>query len=233
MKVRAAVVTGGGRGIGRAVCRRFAAAGTDVLAVARSETDLAETERLIGQAAGRCVTFPGDVGSWERVEAMVAFARREFGGVGVLVNNAGIAWNGPVERFEPQVFNDMVAVNVAAPFYACKAVWPTMRQQGGGVIINISSMAAVDPFPGFAAYGATKAYLDALTRGLAKEGREYGIRVYGVGPGAVDTQMLRGPFPDFPAEQCLRPEEIAEVVWQVTQPAFHHAAGQTIYVTRT
>jgi NAD(P)-dependent dehydrogenase (short-subunit alcohol dehydrogenase family) len=138
-----------------------------------------------------------------------------------------------VEELDVQEFDTMLAVNVAAPFYACQAVWPVMRQRGGGVIVNISSMAAIDPFPGFAAYGAMKSYVDALTRNLAKEGHEHGIRVYAVGPGAVDTQMLRGPFPDFPVEQCLRPEEVAEVVWTVAQPVCRYSAGQTIYLSKT
>ncbi len=233
MNGKTAIVTGGGRGIGRAICRRFARDGVNVLAVARSEPDLAETKRLVGEGGGRCTTLPCDVTRRDQVHEMAAFAKKELGGVDILVNNAGFARNRMVEDLDPKDFDTMVAVNMAAAFYACQAVWPMMRQRGGGVIVNISSMAAIDPFPGFAAYGAMKSYIDALTRNLAKEGQEHGIRVYAVGPGAVDTQMLRGPFPDFPAEQCLQPEEVAEVVWTVTQPACRYTAGQTIYLAKT
>ncbi len=225
------VVTGGGRGIGRAICRRFAAAGARVIAAARTADQLAETKRLIDAEGGFCETIQTDVASPGEVDAMIDFAVRRCGGIAVLVNNAGVAPNAPIESADLEVFEAMIGVNVNAVFYACRAVWPVMQKRGG-VIVNISSVAAVDPFPGFAAYGASKAFVEALTRGLAEEGKKCGIRVYCVGPGAVDTQMLRGPFPDFPDEECLQPEDIAETVWQLTQPAFQHAVGQTIYVRK-
>jgi 3-oxoacyl-[acyl-carrier protein] reductase len=138
-----------------------------------------------------------------------------------------------MQSFDIGVFDAMAGVNIRGVFYACRAVWPSMMARGGGAIVNISSMAAVDPFPGFAAYGASKCFVEGLTRGLAAEGQRHGIGVWGVGPGAVETEMLRGPFPDFPAERCLQPEEVAETVWLVTQPAWRHTSGQTIYVRKS
>jgi len=232
MTEKVAIVTGGGRGIGRAICRRFARGGSFVVAVARSDDDLAGTAQLIGNDGGRCAVFAADVSRIEQVRAMVDFTVREGGGLDILVNNAGIAPKAEVNDFDLETFDRMIAVNVAAPFYAAQAAWPIMQQRGGGIIINLSSLAAVDPFPGFAAYGASKAFVEGLTRGLAKEGRPHGIRVYGIGPGAVDTEMLRGPFPDFPAEQCLRPEDVAELAWHLIQPACQYSVGQTIYISR-
>lgn len=233
MPGKVAIVTGGGRGIGRAICRRLADEGTKVVAVARSKQELGETKRLVEQDGGFCAALPADVGQVDQVDAMVASVERDYGGIDVLVNNAGKAHQGAIESFDPGDFDAMAAVNIAGPFYACRAVWPVMRRRGGGIIVNISSVAAVDPFPGFAVYGATKAYLDALTRGLAQEGKEHGIRVYAIAPGAVHTQMLLGPFPDFPLDQCLQPEDIAEMVWLMTQPACRHSAGQVVRVTRS
>jgi NAD(P)-dependent dehydrogenase (short-subunit alcohol dehydrogenase family) len=232
MNGKTVVVTGGGRGIGRAICQRFASAGANVVAAARTEAELSETAKLITSSGGVCETVRADVGVAADVEAMVSSAVKRFGGIDVLVNNAGVALCGPVDEMDLDAFDRMNRVNMNAVVYTCRSVWDLMRRKGEGVIVNLSSMAAVDPFPGFAAYGATKSYVEALTRSLAKEGGEHGIRVYAVGPGAVDTQMLRGPFPDFPDEQCLKPNDIAEMVYQVTQPPYRHSTGQTIYVTK-
>lgn len=227
------LVTGGGRGIGRAVCVRFAREGYRVAALARSQDDLAETTRCVEAAGGRCLTMTVDVTDPQAVEKAVRDVAGEYGSLDVLVNNAGIAENAPIESFDIDRFDRMIATNVNAVFYACRAAWPIMKGQGRGVIINISSVAAVDPFPGFAAYGATKTFVNGLTNGLSQEGAEHGIRVYGVGPGAVDTKMLRGPFPDFPADQCLQPDDIAETVLLMTQPVYQHSSGQIVYVRKS
>ncbi|MCH7526647.1 MAG: SDR family oxidoreductase, partial [Planctomycetes bacterium] len=173
-----------------------------------------------------------DVAVADSIDSLVAAAVRECGGVDVLINNAGVACTGRIEEFDLANFDRMIAVNVSGVFYASRAVWPIMLKRGGGVIVNISSTVAVDPIPGFAAYGATKNFVEGLTRSLAKEGKKCGIRVYAVGPGAVDTQMLRGPYPDFPADDCLQPEEVAETVFMMTQSACRYSAGQTVYVTK-
>ena len=95
-----------------------------------------------------------------------------------------------------------------------------MVKQRGGTIINISSMSAVDPFVGFSTYGASKAWLDLLTHSLAQEGKDLNIRVCSIRPGAVDTPLLRGLFPDFPPEQCVTPEAVADIVLGcVTSPS--------------
>lgn len=232
MKDQVVIVTGAGRGIGRAICRRFAKEGSRILAAARSADQLAETRRLVEAEGGTCKIVRADLGMAKQVDEIAAMAVREFGRIDVLVNNAAVAPSAPLERFDLATFDAMIAVNVSGVFYASRAVWPTMQKQKSGVIVNLSSRAAVDPFPGFAAYGASKNFVEGLTKALAAEGASQGIRVYGIGPGAVDTDMLRGPFPDFPADQCLRPDDIAEMVWQVTQPAYRYSSGQTVYVSK-
>ena len=233
MADRTALVTGGGRGIGRAICARFARGGYRVAAVARSQDELAETARCVEADGGVCRAMTVDVTDAAAMESAVQSVVSEWGSIDVLVNNAGVAENAPLESFNVERFDRMVATNVNAVFYACRAVWPVMRRRGGGIIVNISSVAAVDPFPGFAAYGATKAFVNGFTNALSREGAEHGIRVYGVAPGAVDTQMLRGPFPDFPDDQCLKPADIAEAVWLMTEPVYQHSAGQVVYVRKS
>ena len=226
------VVTGGGRGIGRATCRRFAAQGAQVIAASRSEAELAETCGLIKGSGGRCHAQPTDVCQPDDIAALVESTVGRWGRIDVLVNCAGVAPASAIEELEPSLFETILAVNVTAVYHCCRAVWPVMRRQGGGVIVNISSVASVDPFPGFAAYGASKAWVNAWTRALADEGRPLGIRVFAAAPGAVETRMLRDPFPDFPAEQTLHADDVAEVVYTLAQPAWQYATGQTIFIKK-
>ncbi len=224
------VVTGGGRGIGRAVCRRFAADGAQVVAASRSETELAQTRGLIEASGGRCDVQPTDVCQADDLGALVESTVARWGRLDVLVQCAGVAPLGTIEEFDPSLFETILAVNVTAVYRGCRAVWPVMRKQGGGVIVNISSVASVDPFPGFAAYGASKAWINGWTRALADEGRPSGIRVFAVAPGAVETRMLRDAFPDFPKDQALQPADVAEVVHAMAQPACQYVTGQTIFL---
>ena len=107
-----------------------------------------------------------------------------------------------------------------------------MRQQRSGVIVNISSVASVDPFPGFSIYGACKAWVNLFTKALAAEGKPLGIRAYAIAPGAVETSMLRSAFPDFPADHTLRPDDIAAAIEAVCDDRLAHSSGQTIFVRK-
>ncbi len=226
------VVTGGGRGIGRAICERFAAGGAQVVAAARSVEDLQATRGIIERAGGRCHVKPTDVCATEEIDELIESTVGRFGRVDVLVNNAGVAPLSRIDDLEPALFEAIISVNVTAVYYGCRAVWPVMRKQGDGVIVNISSVASTDAFPGFSAYGASKAWVNAWTRALAEEGRPLGIRVFAVAPGAVETRMLRNAFPDFPADQTLQPADVADVVCALAQPACRYATGQTVFIRK-
>ena len=106
-----------------------------------------------------------------------------------------------------------------------------MKESNAGTIINISSLSAIDPFPGFSLYGASKSWLDLMTLALAAEGKESNIRVCSIRPGAVETPMLRGLFPDFPSEQCVQPADIAEVIWGCVNDPATYPSGQAFPVT--
>jgi meso-butanediol dehydrogenase/(S,S)-butanediol dehydrogenase/diacetyl reductase len=223
------IVTGGGRGIGRATVLRFAKAGALVVAVARNADQLDETKQLVEKEGGRCVSAALDVCDAEAVTALANRVAEEQGRIDVLVQNAGTAAVKSMDELTLETFRHIQAVNVEAVFTGCKAVWPIMRRQSAGTIINISSVAALDAFPGFAAYGASKAWVNAWTQFLAREGRPLGIRVFAVAPGAVETDMLRGAFPDFPEEQTLAPANVADMIHLLTEPTCIHASGQTVY----
>lgn len=231
MGQRVVVVTGAGRGIGRAVCRRFARDGALIVAASRTVAELHETRAVVEQGGGHCDVRPTDVSASDDVTALIEGAAGRHGRIDVLVNCAGVAPKCEIEELDPALFDTLQAVNIHAVYQSCRSVWPIMRR-GGGVIINISSMASLDPFPGLAAYGAAKAWVNAWTRGMADEGRAYGIAVFSVAPGAVDTRMLRDAFPDFPVAQALQPSEVADVVHALAQPACRYASGQTVFVRK-
>jgi len=226
------VVTGGGRGIGRAIAQRFATDGAQVVAASRTPAELEETRGIVEQAGGRCHVQATDVCEPGEINSLIEMTAERFGRIDVLVNCAGIAPQATIEELEPELFTSIMAVNVNAVYLACRGVWPVMKKRKSGVIVNISSIASVDPFAGFAAYGAAKAWVNAWTKALADEGRRWGIRVFSVAPGAVETKMLRDGFPTFPAEQTLRPEDVADVVHALTQPGCRYATGQTVFVRR-
>lgn len=230
MSDRVIMVTGASRGIGRATVKALAGTGARLVAVARSAEGLEGTCTQVRQAGGICLAVPADVTSSQQIQRAIDDTVTRFGRLDGLVNNAGDAPMAQMHNFDVCSFDAMMAVNCNAVFYTCRAAWPVMMRQGGGCIVNISSVAAVDPFPGFQAYGASKAWVNAFTRALADEGRPHHIRVFAVAPGAVDTVMLRQHFPDFPPEQCLAPEHIAEAVAWILDDRARNTSGSVVTV---
>ena len=232
MKGQTAIVTGAGRGIGQAIALRFASRGANVVAAARTARELAETEAQALDAGAVCRPAVIDVADRGQIQRLVSETLNAFGTVDVLVNNAGSAVFAPPDEMDPQAFDQMVRVNVHGVFHACQAVWPIMTRQGSGVIINISSMAAIDPYPGLEAYGGTKAWVNTFTLGLAKRGRADNIRVYAIGPGATETVMLRSGLPDVPPEACLAPDDVAGLVEVLVDDRCRYVSGQVIYIRK-
>ena len=230
-----AVITGATRGIGLAVARKFAAQHYDIVLAARSQSDLNEAAARIRtetREAVQVLSVATDVGDPAGAAALVDAARELFGRIDVLVNNAGVAPLAPIAEMTDEDFAQLLQVNIRAVFQLTKAVWPAMAAQHGGVIVNVSSLAATDPFPGFAAYGASKAWVNLFTKAAAAEGRAVGIRVFAVAPGAVETQLLRSRFSDFPADQTLPPAAVAELIYAVTGAPFRSSSGETIQIRK-
>lgn len=220
------LVTGGGRGIGRATVLHLVQQHAKVLAVARTKKQLNETR---AQAGPNCEILAADVTRPDQCRSAVSACRERFGRLDALINNAGLAPRATIEKFSDRMLHEMVAVNINAVVYLCRAAWPLLKRSRG-TIINVSSMSACDPFPGLAIYGGTKAWVNTFTQGLANEGKPLGIRVFAVAPGAVETAMLRKGFPDFPVEQTLPPERIAEAMGWLLQDGCRFMTGQTFAV---
>jgi NAD(P)-dependent dehydrogenase (short-subunit alcohol dehydrogenase family) len=214
---KTAIVTGGTRGIGRAIAGALVASGMNVCISARTIEDVQQAVRELeseGAAAGKGGAATGmacDVRSNEEVEALVAHAVEEFGGLDVLVNNAGIGLFKPVEEMTPEEFRAVLETNLFGVFYACHAAIPEMKRRGGGYIINISSLAGANPHPRMAAYNASKFGLNGFSEALMQEVRHDGIKVSYVMPGSVNTEF-GGDTPSDDRAWQLQPDDISRVV---------------------
>jgi NAD(P)-dependent dehydrogenase (short-subunit alcohol dehydrogenase family) len=185
-----AIVTGGGRGIGRAIAEGLAAAGAAVAVLARSADELAEAVRSIQRAGGRAIAVVADVTDVQAVAAAVERTERELGPVTLLVNNAAVATPvGPVWEVEPDAWWRTIEVNLRGPLLCARAVLPGMIRRRSGRIVNIVAVAAFNPAPFMSAYASSKAALISLTEDLAAETREHGIAVFAIRPGLVQTRM--------------------------------------------
>jgi len=187
---RVAVVTGGGRGIGRATALELAAAGAVVAVLARTVVEIEGTADLITARGGEAFPIPADVGDDASVAAAFALVRRECGPIGILVNNAGIGGgHQPVADLDASVWRRIVEVDLTGPFLCARAAWSDMAEARWGRIVNVSSSAAVNGLPRFGPVAVAKAGLDHLTRIMAAEGKSAGIAVAALYPGLVDTRL--------------------------------------------
>ena len=184
------VITGASRGIGAAAARHFAAIGARVVLSARSAGAIEAIADEITAAGGQALAVPCDVAKAGDVAALMAAAKARFGAVDILVNNAGVIE--PIARIDvvdPEGWGHVIDVNLKGVFYGIQAVLPDMVAAGGGTIINISSGAAVGALEGWSHYCASKAGALSLTKCTDREFREAGVRVIGLSPGTVATQM--------------------------------------------
>jgi NAD(P)-dependent dehydrogenase (short-subunit alcohol dehydrogenase family) len=211
-----AVVTGAGRGIGRAIALRLAGAGHPVVAAARTRDQVEAT----AAAAAGVVPLVADVAVEAEVERIAA-AAAELGPLEIWVNNAAVADRVAFADLDPPAWDRVLGVNLRGAFLGCRAAWRLMLASGGGVIVNIGSLsgvANVEKFPGLTAYNVSKAGVIALTEAVALEGRPHHIRCVALSPGAVDTEMLRRAAPHLRAG--VTPEDIAALVaWLVRDEA--------------
>ena len=212
LRGQVALVTGAGRGIGRAVSLALAAEGAVVVLAARTRAELAAVATEIREAGGQARAMPTDVTHDASVEALVEQVVGELGRLDILVSAAGVASFGPLAGAKPADWDPMLAVNLRAVMVCCRAALGPMVRQRRGTILNIASVAAARPIPGSAAYSATKAGVVAFSRVLAEEVRSEGVRVGVLLPGAVDTPLWDA-IPDGPdRRRMLAPGDVARAV---------------------
>jgi len=228
---RVAVVTGAGRGIGRAVALALGRAGACVVAAARTQEEIDATAKAICDAGGEAEAVAVDVADAASVRALFAAVRNGRGRLDVVVNNAGIGLYGPVETFPVEDLDRLVAVNLRGTFLCCQEAMQLMIPAGAGYIINISSVVGFKGYPNQAGYTATKHAVMGLTKSLAVEAQAHGIRTSVILPGGVDTDMVRHARPDLDPASLLHPEDVAQVVLFLLSLS-ERAAVDQIYLRR-
>ena len=238
---KAAVVTGGDSGIGRAVAVAFAREGADVLIsyLEEEESDAAETARAVEASGRRCVRAPGDIRDEAHCRSLVARAVEEFGRLDILVNNAAFQMtHESIQGISSEEFDRTFRTNVYATFYLCKAALPHMRE--GGSVINTASIQAYQPSAELMAYAATKGAIVTFSKALASDAMKRGVRVNVVAPGPIWTPLITSTMPhekyeefgaDTPAERPGQPSELAPVYVFLASQESSYVCGEVIGVT--
>ena len=239
------IVTGSGSGFGEATAKRFAAEGARVIVSDINEDNMARVAAEIREVGGDCQPVACNVAEESQVEALVEQAVGHYGGIDVLVNNAGyshhqrLMWKITVEEFDA-----VFAVNVRGVFLGCKHVIPHMIDDGGGAIINIASIGAVAPRPGVTPYNGTKGAVLTMTKGLAMEVARHNIRVNAVNPVAADTGFMKGAMgvdglddeaterlvSSIPRGRLAQPQDVAAAVTYLASPDGDFLTGTSINV---
>jgi len=219
-----AIITGASRGIGEATARHLAKLGAHVVLAARSHRSIERIATEIREAGGKAIAIPTDVAKSDDVAALVARAVRETGQLDLLVNNAGLI--DPIARItdsDPEAWGKVIDVNVKGVYHGLRHAMPIMTQQGHGTIVNISSGAANSFLEGWSHYCASKAAVLRLTGVAHKEGAQLGVRVVGLSPGTVATQMQEhirdsgiNPISQLPWEVHISSEWVAKAIAHLT-----------------
>ncbi|AHY45924.1 Dehydrogenases with different specificities (related to short-chain alcohol dehydrogenases) [Rubrobacter radiotolerans] len=240
---KTALVTGGGRGLGRYMAEALSDAGANVVLCSRKQEPLDEVKREIEAGGGRALALAADVTEPEDVGRVVSAAGEEFGGVDILVNNSGATWGAPTEEMPVEKFDHVMRVNVRGTFLMSQAVGRTMIERGsGGTIVNIASVAGlVGGKPDYmqtVGYNSSKGAVINMTRDLATGWARYGITVNAIAPGWFPTRMSGGliekyekeMLADIPLGRFGKPEELKGVIVFLASPAAAYMTGQTVVV---
>lgn len=242
-KDKSVVITGGSSGIGMAAVRIFAQEGAKVMVSGRSEQRCRQICDEMAALGNRVETLTGDLAEKSYCEQLISHTAKTFGGIDILINNAGIIPRGNILETTDEMWFAALSVNLTAVFYLCRATIPHMQKRGGGAIVNVSSTWGVYPGPGHLAYCTSKGAVAALTKNLGRDHARDNIRVNAVCPNEVNTPMLRTGFakrgfdPDKAIEQLnetvplgriAEPEDIAVVIAFLASDDARYIAGATL-----
>ena len=200
---KVAIVTGSSSGIGKAIALRFGAEGAKVVVTARRLALCEQTVAQITKHGGEAWAMPSDVTNERQVERLIQETVMHYGRLDILVNNAGVFGGGRLAETTTKAFDEVMNVNLRGTFFCCRAGFTQMKKQGGGIIINMSSVAGLQAWAGTGTYSASKHGIMALSKSLADEGRPYHIKVSVICPGGVADDLV-----DASSEEILRSEKI-------------------------
>ncbi len=212
LKNKTALITGASRGIGKAVAIRLAREGMNLSLTARSEEELEKVKAAAASSGSKIFIFPGDLSDNNFPGRAIEKTAEHFGGLDVLINNAGTASASPVENTSLEEWNNGININATAPFLLCKEALPFLRKSPFGTIINISSVVGRKGYENQSAYTASKHALTGFTKSLARELLPDGIRVHLISPGGVATGMAKKTRPDLDETILISPDDIAVTV---------------------
>jgi len=209
---KVAIVTGGTKGIGRAIAQALLTEKAQVVVCARHEAEVKSSVDHWSHKSKQNIRGTAcDVGNYEQVQRLAEFTVKQFGGIDILVNNAGVGHFASVADTSPEQWRQVIDTNLTGPYYCCHAAIPHMRKRGGGYIINISSLAGKNAFPGGSAYNASKFGLNGFSEAIMQDLRYDNIRVSYVMPGSVNTRF-GGQGEATESSWKLAPEDVAQVV---------------------
>ncbi len=240
LKGKAAIVTGGTRGIGYAVTEEFLKNGAKVAVLGSRKETVDKALVKLKEAFPDCevIGYYPDLSDYRQVEETFAEIKKVFGKVDILVNNAGISAREPIEQYDPDAFKKIMDLNVTAVFNGCKAVVPMLKEQGGGSIINTSSMVSLYGQESGVGYPASKFAVNGLTKSLARELGKFNIRVNAVAPGVTRTDMVAALPEDMvkrvsstiPLGRVGEPEEVAKAFLFLASDMASYVSGTILSV---
>lgn len=233
---RVAIVTGAASGIGFATAIALARKGFDLALAGRSASSLKEAARAIDPLTPRpSLVIPADIGIEHDAERIVERTLASLGRIDLIVNNAGMGDTVPIARTTPALVRRSIEVNALGPAVLILRAWHAFERQRAGCVVNVSSLATIDPLPGFFAYAASKAPVNLLTKSIASEGAAVGIRAFCIAPGAVETPLLRSMFDrsTVPESACLAPEDVAGLIVDCYEGHYHADNGSTLAIMKS
>ena len=210
LKNKVAIVTGSSSGIGKAIALRFGAEGAKVVVTARRMALCEQTAAQITKAGGEAYAVQTDVADEGQVERLIEETVKHYGRLDILVNNAGIVAGGRLAETTTKSFDEVMSVNLRGTFFCCRAGFKQMKKQGGGIIINMSSVAGVQAWAGTGTYSASKHGIMAMTKSLADEGRPHHIKVSTICPGAVADDLVDASPEAILLSEKIDPFDVAE-----------------------
>lgn len=237
MRKKTVLVTGASRGIGKSIALRFAKDGYDIIInCAHREDELLQTKKEVEKSSVSCLAYVGDLGNYEIAKELFSLANSHCDGIDVLINNAGVSYNGLFTEMAPKDWNTILNSNLMSVIHCCSFAAPTMISKKHGKIINISSVWGSVGASCEVIYSASKGGINSFTKALAKELAPSNIQVNAVACGAIDTEMNQFLnkeekdmlIEEIPANRFGRPEEVAEFVFQLAN-GNNYLNGQVIH----